>query len=188
MSLNVSTEAYRRAVMTLQEGGLVAYPTEAVYGIGCDPFNQAAVKKLLELKQRDPKKGLILIAAEWQHVEDLVTGITEEHLKKAFKTWPGPATWVFPKSKKVPQLIHGDYDSVALRITGHIQARALCEQFAGPLVSTSANLQGEAPVKNNIDVYQLFGDHIDYILPGRVGDLDKPTKIRDIMTGKIFRS
>ncbi|MBS0357783.1 MAG: threonylcarbamoyl-AMP synthase [Proteobacteria bacterium] len=170
-----------------QQGGLIAYPTEAVYGLGCDPFNEAAVNKLLACKKRSRDKGLILIASSWDQIKSLIAPIDESLLKKAKASWPGPFTWIFPASTEVPKWITGKFDSVALRITAHPIAHALCELLEQPIVSTSANIEGQIPARTDAEVRKLFGDQIDYLIEGPVGSLKKPTEIRDILTDKIIR-
>ena len=175
------------AVKVLKRGGIIAYPTEAVFGLGCDPFNKNSVLRLLKLKQRSIDNGLILIAAKWQHIENLVQPLEDNILQKAFATWPGPITWVFPATKIVPSWIRGAHNSVALRITHHPIAKAICETYGGPIVSTSANIEGQPPARTTNEVLQYFPHELDYIVPGKVGNLKQPTKIYDILTGKILR-
>lgn len=187
MATHVAPEAYKRCVNCLKQGGVVAYPTESVYGLGCDPFDEAAVKKLLALKQRSVDKGLIIIGATVDDVKSLIGHISNEKMQKVLATWPGPINWLFPKSHTVPAWLHGQHDTIALRVVAHPQAKQLCEAFSGPLVSTSANLSGQPPAKNNIEVYEQFGEAIDYILPGRVGGQDNPCEIRDAISGTVIR-
>lgn len=179
--------AYRQAIKILQTGGIIAYPTEAVFGLGCDPFNEKAVKKIIDLKQRSIEKGLILIAANWEQIEPLVQP-TKNLWPKAFATWPGPTTWLFPASSKCPKWITGKYDSVALRITAHQEAKTICEHFGGPIVSTSANVEGEPPAKTKSELSAKLLTSIDFILPGTIGECQQPTTIVDLLTDKVIRS
>src|SRR3990167_4516311 len=132
-----------KVTKVLQQQGVIAYPTEAVYGLGCDPFSELAVKKILKLKKRDINKGLILIASNWKQIENLIQPIPDEKLSQVMQTWPGPVTWLFPASDEVPRWISGAHSTIALRITAHPIAKALCEKWNGPIVSTSANKEGE---------------------------------------------
>lgn len=175
------------AVAALKQGKIIAYPTEAVFGLGCDPFNQSAVEKLLALKHRPASKGLILIADDWYQIAHLVKPIDESAMQRAQNSWPGPFTWVFPASDSAPVWICGDHPSIALRITKHPIARALCEAFAGPIVSTSANLDGMAPALNAEAVLHAFPEGVAVIINGAVGENVNPTTIRDVLTGKTFR-
>lgn len=175
-----------RAVKILREGGIIAYPTEGVFGLGCDPFNETAVLRLLKIKQRSVKKGLILIAASWDQVKDLV----KIELCKSCIIKPNnknPVTWVFPATKKVPYWVSGKFDSVAIRVTVHPVAKTLCKKFGGSIISTSANLASGNPAKSVKQVAQQFIGAIDFIISGRVGNLNKPTEIRDVKTNKLIR-
>jgi L-threonylcarbamoyladenylate synthase len=175
------------AVAIVKQGGIIAYPTEAVFGLGCDPFNENTVLRLLKLKQRSIDKGLILIAAKWQDVKNLSQPLAHNILQKAFATWPGHITWVFPATKLVPAWIRGAHKSVALRITNHPIAQKICEAYGGPIVSTSANIEGQTPAHTTDEVLQYFPHELDYIVPGNVGKSQQPTKICDILTGKVLR-
>ena len=176
-----------QAVNSLKHGGVIAYPTEGVFGLGCDPFNETAVHKILKLKHRDVTKGLILIASSWDQVQDLTKPIPDEKLQNALNTWPGPYTWIFPASVKTPKWITGKFDSIAIRVTAHPIAKTICEQYGGAIVSTSANIEGEPPATTAIGVKQYFSTGIDIIIDEAVGNLNQPTTIQDVMSGKTLR-
>lgn len=176
-----------QAKSVIQTGGVIAYPTEAVYGLGCDPDNEAAVQQILQLKQRDVAQGVIVIAANWEQVADWVDAVPEERLQAVQASWPGPNTWLFPKSARVPAWISGAHDTVALRVTAHPIAHELC-QHGGPLVSTSANPHGQAPARSAVEVDQYFGDGIAGIVAGELGGLSAPTAIRYALTGAVVRA
>jgi len=181
------SKAITTAIKVLQSGGIIAYPTEAVFGLGCDPDNQAAVERLLQLKKREASKGLILIAASWDQVKCYTTKVAPEILQSVLKTWPGPFTWIFPASKKTPKWITGVYDSVAIRVSAHPIVQDLCNEFRGPIVSTSANIANHLPAKTIPDLLQQFPCGIDFIVPGGIGKEAKPTQIRDVLTGNLLR-
>jgi L-threonylcarbamoyladenylate synthase len=178
-----------RAARVVKTGGIIAYPTEAVFGLGCDPFNPKAVQRLLQLKNRTPDKGLILIAANWQQIESLIdlTALTTEQLTKVKTSWPGPTTWLLPATAKVPRWICGKYTSIAIRLPDHRLAHSLCDYLGGPLVSTSANTSSHSPIRDINELRRQFGKHIDYILPGSLGQLTQPTTIIDAVTQQIIR-
>lgn len=182
------TNDVNTAVTTLKNGGIIAYPTEAVYALGCDPFAEAAVQRLLNSKQRSIDKGLILIAANWAQVKALTLPIPEKEMRIVQETWPGPYTWVFPASPKAPAWITGNFDTIALRITDHPVAQQLCLQFGAPLVSTSANLTNEAPAKTAGQLSPKLLNQLDFLLDSQVGSLKAPTLIRDALTGKVIRA
>ena len=175
-------------VNQLHEQQVIAYPTEAVFGLGCDPDSQQAVESLLQLKQRSWEKGLILIAASYEQLlpyiddEQLTIG-QKEHI---FSFWPGPVTWVMPARESTPKWLTGRFNSLAVRVSDHLQVRELCLAFGKPLVSTSANLSGLEPCRTEECVYQQFG-HTFPVLSGNVGGRQNPSEIRDALTGKLFR-
>lgn len=177
----------RRYAGLLSAGGVIAYPTEAVYGLGCDPRRHDAVVRLLELKGRPAHKGLILIAAEASHLIGYAAPVAEEVAGRIAASWPGPVTWVLPAAPGLPAWLTGDCGTIALRVTSHPVAAALCRAFGGPLVSTSANRTGAVPARTALRTRLLFGPRLDAVVPGQVGGLDRPTRIIDARTGRVLR-
>jgi len=176
----------RQAVKTLNMGGTIAYPTEAVFGVGCDPWDEDAVFDLLEIKQRPWTKGLILIASDFNQLQDFIEPVSAELLKQLQETWPGPVTWLLPARETVPEYLTGQHKTIAVRVTAHPLTRQLCDAFGGAIVSTSANITGLRPAKNVHQVrWQLPA--IDYVLAGALGGADKPSQIRDAQSGQILR-
>lgn len=177
------------AVSALRAGGIIAYPTEAVWGLGCDPYNPTAFERLFALKQRPPTQGVLLIAADFGQAAAFtdLDAVPAEALARAQASWPGPHTWVFPRAPGIPAWIAGAHAGIALRVTAHAPAAALCRAFGGALVSTSANRHGEAPARTQDEVRTAFGATLDAILAGPTGGLDRPTPIRDVLTGAVLR-
>lgn len=186
MAFDIAPWHLRRAVDALARGGVIACPTEAVWGLSCDPLNRGACERLLALKRRDWAKGLILVAADFEDLPFFVELPSNNAMKRATATWPGPATWVFPAAEDAPWWLTGDHDSIAVRVTAHPLLRTLCREF-GPLVSTSANRSGREPARSISEVRLQFRDDLDAIVPGSLGGLAKPTTIRDVQTGHILR-
>lgn len=175
-------------ITALRQGDVIAYPTEGVFGLGCDPFNEMAVQKLLAIKQRRPEKGLILVADCWGAVADLTAPIDETRLAQALSTWPGAVTWVFPAASTVPEWITGHFSSVALRVSKHPVIKAICEAFGGPIVSTSANREGAPPARDVVTLENYFLDIEDLLLyVGELGGAERPTPIKDVITGVEIR-
>ncbi|MEE9309423.1 MAG: Sua5/YciO/YrdC/YwlC family protein [Cocleimonas sp.] len=168
-----------------QSGGTFAYPTEAVYGLGCDPDNEEAIQKILLLKNRPVNKGLILIASDFSQVEKYLKPLNKS--QQEF-TVPSETTYIFPALDSAPKWLTGDFNSLAIRISKHPVVRELCKTLDSALVSTSANLSGQTPAKTAIEVSDQFGDQLDAILDGKLGDLLTPTVIRDSISGEIIRS
>lgn len=166
-------------------GDIIAYPTEAIYGLGCDFANKSAVERLLQLKMRPIEKGLIVIISQWEQLFPLIGTIPDELMTRVKNTWPGPVTWVFPKSKHVPYWVSGEHDTVAIRMTKHPISRELCAHM--PLISTSANLSGHAPAKDFSGVLAQFSKGVDVFFDGALGHEIKPSAIFDVMSGSKLR-
>lgn len=175
------------ATRALQGGGIVAYPTEGVYGLGCVPTKLDAVERLLRVKRRSWRKGLPLIAASLEQLAPFVRIPDDELRDEILASWPGPVTWVLPARAETPKLLTGGRHTLAVRVVGHALARALCLQAGSPLISTSANRAGRPPLLNPRAVRLALGDEIDYVLAGPLGGLEQPTAIRDGLTGAYLR-
>lgn len=175
------------AVQQLQAGLVIAYPTEAVFGLGCDPANESAVRKLLLLKGRHESAGLVLIASDFSQIKPWIADLDEALIDKAMQTWPGPVTWLFPRAAGVPDYVAGKHETIAVRITAHGPSRKLCEAFGSALISTSANHTSAKPARSATEVRDYFGSEIAGILTGELGDGEKPSEIRDLVSGRIIR-
>ncbi|OBT15656.1 threonylcarbamoyl-AMP synthase [Vibrio sp. UCD-FRSSP16_10] len=178
-----------KAVDALKEGKVIAYPTEAVFGVGCDPDNEQALQALIDLKQRDPEKGLILIAANFEQLLPYVdiSELSKEQMDTVFESWPGPVTWVMPVSKKTHQLVHGQFDSVAVRVTDHPLVQQICIKLSKPITSTSANLSGMPPCLVAEEVERQLGSDPLFIVNGSVGNRTKPSEIKDAKSLQVLR-
>lgn len=182
-------ESLEGAVSAVRRGGVVIYPTEAVWGLGCDPFRESAVMRLLAIKQREVDKGLILIAGGLEQFEGLLDWSqldTAQH-ENVVGTWPGPSTWIVPATSRVPRWITGNHAGVAVRVSSHPQVVALASAFGVPLVSTSANFAGKPPAfaREQLDAALLAA--VDAVAPGETGGRSAPSSIRDAITGEMLR-
>ena len=179
-----------QAVAVLRGGGIIAYPTEAVWGLGCDPFDPTAVRRLLKIKQRDESKGLILVSADLAQIASFIDldALPYERLKDVRATWPGPHTWALPCPPRIPTWLRGAHATIALRISAHKRVVALCNAFGGPIVSTSANLTGCGPVRSIDELDPALLAQIDGVLDGVTGGLETPTPIRDAASGTVLRA
>jgi L-threonylcarbamoyladenylate synthase len=178
---------YAAAVKCLRSGGVIAYPTEAVYGLGCDPANALSVQKILDLKQRSVEKGLILIAADIAQLARYITPATLAQYPEVQASWPGPHTWILPCTATTPAWLTGEHDALAVRVTNHPVAAGLCTAFGAALVSTSANPAGAEPARTPKTVEEYFGQNIDLIVAGEVGGLQQVSTIRDARNGRHVR-
>ncbi|MBS0287877.1 MAG: Sua5/YciO/YrdC/YwlC family protein [Proteobacteria bacterium] len=178
-----------QGAQALKEGRIIAYPTEAVFGLGCCPQNIGALNNILTLKARAPQKGMILIASHLQQLLPYidVLQVPQQRMQHILQTWPGPFTWVFPVTSLVSSLIKGQFETVAVRVTKHPIAKALCEAFGGAIVSTSANISSEEPIREATKAFDLFKNAIAGVVEGEVGDLAQPTSITDAITGQKYR-
>jgi L-threonylcarbamoyladenylate synthase len=177
------TSGLQHAARVLKQGGIVAYATEYCFGLGCDPFNRDAVLRLLRIKRRPVKKGLIVLAADTGQLTPYIEAIPAPVLA----SWPGPHTWLLLPRPGVPGWITGRHAKIAVRVTAHAQAAALCHAAGMAIVSTSANRAGEVPARTDRAVARRFGKQVDFILPGNVGKAPAPTPIRDAVTAELIR-
>lgn len=177
----------RAAARAVRSGGIVAYPTEAIFGLGCDPSDEDVVRKLLAIKRRPAHKGLILIAADFAQLEPFLLPLTSADHARIAATWPGPYTWLVPARSETPRWLRGRHDTLAVRVTAHPLAAALCRICGHALVSTSANLSGRPPARTALAARRQLGRSLDYVLSGPTGGADKPTEIRDLRTGRQIR-
>jgi L-threonylcarbamoyladenylate synthase len=181
------TPAMRRAAAVVLEGGVIAYPTEAVWGLGCDPFDPVAVERVLALKRRAVSKGLIVVAADMEQIGGLLEGLTSAQIARLKLSWPGPVTWLIPHHGRLPEWVTGNHATVAVRVSAHPAVVALCRAAGMPLISTSANLAGAQPPRELFQVRRYFGDEVDFYVPGRVGAASRPSTIRDLITDAVVR-
>jgi len=171
----------------LQAGGVIAYPTEAVFGLGCDPENEQAVRTILSLKSRRQELGLILISDSFDRLIPFVKPVPDKNLQTALASWPGPFTWLFPREENVPDWLAGDNASIAIRVTAHPTCQALSAAFGSAIVSTSANPHGSPAATRAEQVADYFGMRISGIVAGETGQQAHPSEIRDVMTGTLIR-
>jgi L-threonylcarbamoyladenylate synthase len=175
-------------IQTLQQGALIAYPTEAVFGLGCDPDNEVAVHRLLALKQRPVDKGLILVAKTYSQLLPYVDDakIPMHKRTEIFSSWPGSVTWLLPAAKQTPKWITGDSDLIAVRVSQHLVVSQLCDLFGKPLISTSANVSGAKPAVNIEKLYRQFDKALIFV-DGALGGANKPSQIRHGISGQTIR-
>jgi L-threonylcarbamoyladenylate synthase len=177
-----------RAARVVLSGGVIAYPTEAVFGLGCLPESREAVERVLAIKRRSWRKGVLLIGSDVAQLECFVELPATRRRAEILASWPGPVTWVLPARPGVPAWISGGRDTVAVRLTDHALAQALCERVGHAIVSTSANVSRRPPIRQVLRLRRELGSAVDYVLAGELGGLAKPTVIKDGRTGRILRS
>ena len=176
------------AVECVKNGGLLAYPTEAVFGLGCNPHNLSAVQRLLGVKQRPADKGLILLAANLNQLVDFIPPLDDDIAERVLATWPGPVTWLIPVKQTISPLVRGNHQTIAVRISDHPVCQILCQRLGHPLISTSANLTGYPPAKTAQQANEQLGQQIDLILDKPLGGRKRPSEIRHAFSDKIVRN
>jgi len=179
----------KNVVDAFERGGIIAYPTEAVFGLGCDPDNEKALKLLLKLKERPAEKGLILLAGSFEQLLPYInlSNIPEDKLNVILSRWPDGITQLLPKNKKLSPLLSGRFDSIAVRVTSQPDVVALCNQTNKPIVSTSANLSGLDPARTWQALDSIISESVDYIIKGNTLGHTSPSIILDAITNRVIR-
>ncbi|MCR3754966.1 MAG: threonylcarbamoyl-AMP synthase [Candidatus Westeberhardia cardiocondylae] len=175
-------------VRELKNNNVIAYPSESVFSLGCDPDSIIAVRKLLNLKKRSWRKGLILVADCYEQFRNYVddSKLSTNILSWVFSFWPGHVTFLFPALSTVPWWIVGDNNSVAIRVSAFQPIKKLSLMFGKPLVSTSANVTGKFPAKTAYEVSKFLGNSC-LIMNESIGGRLFPSRIFDVVTGEIIR-
>jgi len=181
----IDYDSIAAAATTIRNGGVVVYPTETVYGIGCDPMNTAAVSRIHEIKRRDASKTLLLLADTFERVESFTGPLGEKVARLAEIFWPGPLTMVIKPEQELPDHLFGMSGGIAFRVTPHPTAAALINEFGLPVTSTSANISHEEPIVTYEDALNKFGSSADVVLPNYEPLQGKPSTVIDLTTGKV---
>ena len=174
------------AIKLLSDGGVIGYPTEAVFGLGCDPWNEKAVVKISNIKNRNSKKPFLLVASSINQLTNLVdiNIITE----KAKSTWPGHTTWLIPAKKDVPcWLTDKDTGLIGIRISDHPVINRICDKLQSPIISTSANISGDKNIKDQKVFISEFQNKVDYLIEGNIGNYCNPSIIINMITNESIR-
>lgn len=187
------TTSVMDAAHALQQGQVLAYPTEAVWGLGCDPFNSTAFSEILRLKQRPIEKGVILLAGHLDQVEHLLCDLTPAIRQQVIESWTKrtptdrATTWLLPAHDEIPTWIKGNHPKVAVRVTNHPLCMALCHAFGSFIVSTSANPAGLEPALSYQQAHHYFENQLNY-LNGDLGLSQQPSRILDAESGAVIRA
>ncbi len=164
-------------------------PTEGVWGLSCDPARPAALRRLLALKRRPPRKGMILVAAQRAQLRRWMAPVGPEKERRLQASWPGPNTWIVRARQGVPSLLTGGRASIAVRVSDHAPVRELCQSFGSALVSTSANLTGTPAARGSpLRVRRRFAGARLPVWPGELGGAARPSRIIDLASGRVLRA
>jgi len=179
-----------KAAQIFEQGGIIAYPTEAVFGLGCDPDNNSAIERLLRLKQRSVDKGFILLASDYSQLQPYIdeSAISKQQKLEILSRWPGAITQVLPINKNISPLLSGIFDTIAVRITQHPDVIALCRKTGKAIISTSANLSGHPAAVTWQSVVQQFPTQLDFLIKTDTLGNDSPSIIIDGITSKVLRT
>lgn len=155
-----------KAVSALERGGVIGFPTETYYGLGVDPFNAQALRRLFILKKREPSKPILVLVRDQEMLSEIVADIPEQYKSLITKFWPGPLTLIFTANPSLHPLLTGDSGTVGVRISSHPLVDKIFEKWPHPLTATSANLSGTSPAENIDEIKSYFPGDLDYILDG----------------------
>ncbi len=183
----VCTSSIEEAAIVIQQGGVVAYPTESCFGLGCDPKNTDAIKQILEIKKRKRKKGVILIADKFERFSAYINPVPKEILEVIQNSWPGPNTWLCPAKSACSPWLRGEHPNLAIRVTAHKPAAKLSQKSNCALVSTSANVSLKPALTKTSSVVNAFDGLVDLVLDLPIGGDLSPSTIRHAETGEIIR-
>lgn len=179
--LTANEKTIQIAAQTVKKGGVIVYPTDTVYGLGCDPFNREAVKRIFTIKG-ERTKPLPILASSIKEAEK-IAHITEQAQKIAEKFWPGPLTLILLKKPSLLDAVTCGLDSVGVRVPNHPVALELIREAGGLLVGTSANKSGEKPPQTAAEAASQIGDEVDLILDGGFAPLGESSTIVDLVMG-----
>jgi L-threonylcarbamoyladenylate synthase len=183
----MSPWALNRFAHAVSQGAIFGYPTDTIWGFGCHPLIARSVDRILQIKNRNPAKGLILLSSKLEYCAAYV-GLDCEQLEPVRSSTDHPTTWLVPASRECPIWIRGNYPTVAIRITRHPFLKFLCDQLEAPIVSTSANRSSKATVRNSLQMRKQFGEELDFIISGFATGSNRPSEIKSLLSGTILRS
>lgn len=187
----VEKQAILSAVDALKNGEILAYPTESVWGLGCDPYQAEAFQRLLALKQRPIEKGVILLASDIEQIDFLLHDLAPEIYQKMLDSWKNQhqqaTTWLVPTQPSIPMWITGQHQQAAIRVSPHPLCQALCRAFGGFIVSTSANPSNLPSAENAEQTLHYFAQQVHYLY-GETLHFTRPSRIIDAETGHIIRA
>jgi L-threonylcarbamoyladenylate synthase len=179
------SEVVREAAEVLLRGGIVAFPTDTLYGLSVALMDPSAVEFLHRLKRRPPKLSVISLLPDPDDIHPLVADVPEVAQALIDRFWPGPLSIVFKASPLVPERVQGEGGTIALRVPKHALSHEILRAVGGPVVSSSANVSGEPPARSADEVIAAFGNQLDVVLDGGPAAASEPTTLVDVSKGRI---
>jgi L-threonylcarbamoyladenylate synthase len=183
----MSPWALNRFAHAISQGAIFGCPTDTIWGFGCHPLIASSVARILQIKNRSPDKGLILLSSKLEYCAAYV-GVDSEQLEPIQSPADHPTTWLVPASGDCPIWIRGNYPTVAIRITNHPLLAFLCDRLQAPIVSTSANRSSKATVRNSVQMRKQFGNELDFIVSGFATGSNRPSEIKSLLSRATIRS
>lgn len=182
----LQTNDVAAAAEVLLAGGVIAYPTETLPGIGCLATDAAAIRRILKIKQRPASKGLIILVSSPDQLQPSITALDENMTQRLQQITALPTTWLLPVGEDKLPLLHGEHDRLAVRVSRHPTASSLCNTVNQAIVSTSINTTGEPAARYLSEIPAAILNQLDLLLTGPEGT-GTPSEIRDIVTNQVIR-
>jgi len=175
----------RHAAHIIRLGGIIAYPTDTIYGLGCDPYNRQAVESINAIKQRPLDKQFILLASDIEQVRPLLQ--LDDDQEKTIEQNTEPTSWVVKANQKTPAWLVDENNTITIRISKHANIERLCSILGHAIISTSANVSGKRPARNTLDLHKYFHHYVDKILASDQIQMTRPSKIIRLCDNEIIR-
>ena len=185
----MSPWSIKRLSKAVENGAIIAYPTDTIWGFGCHPLRASSVIKILNIKQRPVAKGLILLSSRMEYCAPYIDpDLSEEQIDLVLQQNQHPVTWLAPAARNCPVWLRGVFSTVALRITNHPFIEAICSEMHSPIVSTSANRHRRSTIQSALQARRQFGEELDYIVTGFNTGTNRASEIKSLATGNTVRA
>ncbi len=179
----------RQIALRINQGAIIAYPTDTIWGFGCHPLIPSAISRIQHLKRRQPNKGLILLSSTLEFCKPYIDPeVWHDQRERIATAQHKPVTWLVKAQHDCPKWLTGQYDTIAIRITKRSHIHHLCQAIKAPLVSTSANLSGHTTVRSSLLAHKNFQNSVDFIIEGFATAAQQASEIRELSTGKVLRA
>jgi L-threonylcarbamoyladenylate synthase len=185
----MSPWSIKRLSNAIENGAVIAYPTDTIWGFGCHPMLASSAIRILNIKHRPVSKGLILLSSRIEYCAPYIDpGLSQQQIDLVRQENQHPVTWLVPASRNCPVWLRGEFPTVAVRITDHPFIEALCSEMHAPIISTSANRHRRAVIRNALQARRQFGGELNHIVTGFNRGTNHPSEIKSLATGDTIRS